>query len=118
MDTTQSNFLPWAMPVCFFTEEPVYYITYREFVLNLACFLSALQLAAGQTGKTEMARNATVHTQVHLGKPKGMDGFGLEVQVQVEGIEDQSLIDAGHAVSLFLPEHPSSCSRTGLGLPV
>ncbi|KAF7796647.1 hypothetical protein EIP86_007829 [Pleurotus ostreatoroseus] len=52
---------------------------------------------AGQQGKTDMARNAVVHTQVYLGKPKDMEGFGLEVEVQVEGIEDQALIDAGHA---------------------
>ncbi|KAJ3523962.1 hypothetical protein NM688_g8641 [Phlebia brevispora] len=62
-----------------------------------SCFLAALQLAAGQQGKTDMARNATVHTQVHIGKPNDMDGFGLEVEIQVEGVDDQSLIDAGHA---------------------
>ncbi|THH00764.1 hypothetical protein EW026_g1811 [Hermanssonia centrifuga] len=65
--------------------------------LPSACFLSALQLVAGQQGKKEAARNAVVHTQVHLGKPNDMDGFGLEVEIQVEGVEDQALIDAGHA---------------------
>ncbi|RDX42712.1 OsmC-like protein, partial [Lentinus brumalis] len=60
-----------------------------------ACFLSAMQLVAGQTGKSEMAKNATVHTQVHMGQPEGMDGFGLEVHIQVEGV-DMELIEAGH----------------------
>ncbi|KAI0358535.1 OsmC-like protein [Trametes cingulata] len=61
-----------------------------------ACFLSALQLVAGQTGKTDMARNAVVHTQVHLGEPEGMEGFGLQVDIQVEGVDDMDLIQAGH----------------------
>ncbi|KAI0645789.1 OsmC-like protein [Trametes meyenii] len=61
-----------------------------------ACFLSALQMVAGQTGKTDMARHAVVHTQVHLGEPEGMEGFGLQVDIQVEGVEDMDLIQAGH----------------------
>ncbi|OBZ70631.1 hypothetical protein A0H81_09170 [Grifola frondosa] len=62
-----------------------------------ACFLSALQMVASQMGKTDMARNAVIHTQVHLGQPEGMDGFGLEVEIQVEGVQDEELINAGHA---------------------
>ncbi|KAI0700739.1 OsmC-like protein [Cytidiella melzeri] len=61
-----------------------------------ACLLSAIQLASNNLGKTDEARNAVVHTSVHLGKPKDMDGYGLEVEIQVEGIS-QDLIDAGHA---------------------
>jgi len=61
-----------------------------------SCLLGAIQLVAGQQGKAEMAKNATVHAQVHMGKPNGLKGFGLEVEIQVEGIEDQALIDAGH----------------------
>ncbi|KAI0829831.1 OsmC-like protein [Trametes gibbosa] len=61
-----------------------------------ACFLSALQMVAGQTGKTDQARNAVVHAQVHLGQPEGMEGFGLQVDIQIEGIEDMELIQAGH----------------------
>ncbi|KAI0633215.1 OsmC-like protein [Trametes polyzona] len=61
-----------------------------------ACFLSALQMVAGQTGKTDAARNAVVHTQVHLGEPEGMEGFGLQVDIQVEGVNDMELIQAGH----------------------
>ncbi|KAJ3486430.1 hypothetical protein NLI96_g4240 [Meripilus lineatus] len=62
-----------------------------------SCFLGALQLVAGKMGKSDQARNAIVHTQVHIGKPNDMEGFGLEVEIKVEGIEDQALIDAGHA---------------------
>ena len=47
-------------------------------------------------GKVSEASKAVVHTQVHLGKPKDMEGFGLEVEIQVEGVS-QELIDAGHA---------------------
>ena len=62
----------------------------------IACLLSAIQMVSGQMGKGDEARNAVVHTQVHLGKPKEMDGFGLEVEIQVEGVS-QELLDAGHA---------------------
>ena len=46
-----------------------------------------------------MAKNATIHTQVHIGQPEGMDGYGLQVDIQVEGVEDSELIQAGHKVS-------------------
>ena len=67
--------------------------------LVVACLLSAIQMVSNQFGKTSEARNAVVHTQVHIGKPKDMDGFGLEVEIQVEGV-DKELIDAGHAVGV------------------
>ncbi|KAI0730282.1 OsmC-like protein, partial [Fomitopsis betulina] len=60
-----------------------------------ACFLSAMQLVAGKLGKADMAKNAVVHTQVHVGEPKEQEGFGLEVDIQVEGV-DEELIKAGH----------------------
>lgn len=63
-----------------------------------ACLLSAIQMVSNQFGKTSEAKNAVVHTQVHLGKPNGADGYALEVEIQVEGV-DQELIDAGHEVS-------------------
>ncbi len=53
---------------------------------------------AGKMGKTAEAKNAVIHAQVHLGKPNDMEGFGLEVEIKVEGVQDQALIDAGHAV--------------------
>lgn len=45
-----------------------------------------------------MARNAVVHTEVHMGEPKGMEGFGLEINIRVEGVPDEALIQAGHEV--------------------
>ncbi|KAI1795612.1 OsmC-like protein [Ganoderma leucocontextum] len=61
-----------------------------------ACFLNALQMVAGRTGKVDVARNATVHAQVHIGQPEGNEGFALQVDIQVEGVEDVDLIEAGH----------------------
>lgn len=78
-------------------------------------------MVSNQFGKTAEARNAVVHTQVRLGKPKDMDGFGLEVEIQVEGV-DQELIDAGHAVSIrcyFLLSYLAYRTLNGIiGLPV
>lgn len=39
-----------------------------------------------------------MHAQVHIGKPNDMAGFGLAVEIQVEGVDDQALIDGAHAV--------------------
>ena len=54
------------------------------------------------TARTKQAKRATQsytpRSQIHLGKLKGMDGFGLEVECVVEGV-DQELVDAGHEVS-------------------
>lgn len=61
-----------------------------------SCFLGALQMMAGRTGKTESARNAIVHASVHLGEPEELGGFGLAVDIKVEGVEDEELIMAGH----------------------
>lgn len=60
-----------------------------------------MQLVAGQKGQGEAAKKAVIHSQVHMGKPKGLQGFGLEVELKVEGIEDQALIDAAHEVNDF-----------------
>lgn len=65
----------------------------------LACFLGALQMVAGQKGKSEAAKNAVIHAKVHIGNPSDLPGFGLEVELKVEGIEDQALIDAAHEVT-------------------
>ncbi|KAI0373947.1 hypothetical protein BV20DRAFT_961847 [Pilatotrama ljubarskyi] len=85
------------------------------FAMGLACFLSALQMVAGQTGKTDMARNAVVHTQVHLGQPDGMEGFGFQVDIQVEGVDDVDLIQAGHKVRRLLSRSTRSFSARCAG---
>lgn len=48
-------------------------------------------------GKQEMGKNAVVHTSVHIGEPDNMEGFGLAVDIKVEGV-DEELLKAGHEV--------------------
>ncbi|OCH92454.1 OsmC-like protein [Obba rivulosa] len=62
------------------------------------CFLGALQLAAARAGKKELAENAKVHATVFLGHPKDpdMEGFGLRVEIGVEGCDDDAIIAAAH----------------------
>ncbi|KAF8149440.1 organic hydroperoxide resistance protein [Crassisporium funariophilum] len=59
------------------------------------CFLGALQAVAKTMGKEEMAKNAVVHASVHLGSPNDRKGFGISVDIKVEGI-DEELLKAGH----------------------
>ena len=66
--------------------------------MNIACFLGALQAVARKQGKAETAKDAKVHAQVHIGKRTDTPGFGIAVDLKVEGVEDQSLIDSAHAV--------------------
>lgn len=68
-------------------------------------------MMAGRTGKTESARNAIVHASVHLGEPEELGGFGLAVDIKVEGVEDEELIMAGHDVRSFVA--PSASSSWG-----
>ena len=35
---------------------------------------------------------------MHLGVPEGIEGFGIGVDIKVEGVEDEELIKAAHAV--------------------
>ena len=56
-------------------------------------------MVAGQRGSAQAAKNAAVHASVHIGAPEDGEGFGLAVDIHVEGVEDQALIDAGHEVS-------------------
>ena len=55
-------------------------------------------MMAGKAGKKEAAKNAVIHTQVHLGEPEAIGGFGIAVDIKVEGVEDESLIQAAHEV--------------------
>lgn len=52
---------------------------------------------AKRLGKEEMGKNAVVHTSVHIGAPDNMPGFGLAVDIKVEGV-DEELLKAGHEV--------------------
>ena len=55
---------------------------------------------AKKTGKTDLAKNAVVHAKVHLGEPEKIGGFGIAVDISVEGVEDDALIQAAHEVCL------------------
>ena len=55
-------------------------------------------MMAGKTGKKDAVKNAVIHTQVHLGEPKDIGGFGIAVDIKVEGVVDEALIQAGHEV--------------------
>jgi hypothetical protein len=48
-------------------------------------------------GKGDSAKTAVVHTSVHIGEPNEMPGFGLAVDIKVEGAED-AVIAAAHEV--------------------
>ncbi|KAH9034862.1 OsmC-like protein [Lactarius pseudohatsudake] len=61
-----------------------------------ACFLGAIQAAAAKQGKKEVGAQAVVHADVSLGRPTDRLGFGLKVVLRVEGVEDQTIIDAAH----------------------
>ena len=42
-----------------------------------------------------------VHTTVHIGPPKDMEGYGLAVDIKVEGeIVDKEVLKVGHEVCL------------------
>jgi len=62
------------------------------------CFLGALQLAAARSEQKELAEKAKVHSSVFLGHPTdpNMDGFGLRVELTIEGCDDDAIIQAAH----------------------
>ena len=53
---------------------------------------------AQRLGKEEMGKKAVVHANVHIGEPNHFQGFGLAVDIKVEGV-DEELMKAGHEVS-------------------
>lgn len=54
-------------------------------------------MMAGRMGRPESAKDAVVRASVHIGEPNEMSGFGLAVDIKVEGI-DEELLKAGHEV--------------------
>ena len=63
-----------------------------------ACFLGALQMMAGRLGKNDAVKDAVIHTSVQLGEADQIGGFGIAVDIKVEGVEDEEVIKAGHEV--------------------
>ncbi|ESK92110.1 organic hydroperoxide resistance protein [Moniliophthora roreri MCA 2997] len=60
-----------------------------------ACLLGAIRAVAAQKGKADVVKDAKVHTSVHIGTPNELPGFGLAVDIKVEGVDDE-LLKAGH----------------------
>ena len=69
--------------------------------VGTACLLGAIQLAAGRMGKADNAKNAVVHTSVHIGEPKEGGGFGLAVDIKVENV-DEDVLKAGHEACVLI----------------
>ncbi|ETW80665.1 hypothetical protein HETIRDRAFT_459374 [Heterobasidion irregulare TC 32-1] len=63
-----------------------------------SCFIGAIQLAASRAGKKEVGDRAKVHAKVYLGHPTDREGFGLKVDINVEGVEDDAIIAAAHDI--------------------
>lgn len=57
-------------------------------------------MMAGRLGKTDAVKDAVIHTRVHLGEAEQMGGFGIAVDIKVEGVEDEEVIKAGHEVNV------------------
>ena len=55
---------------------------------------------AQRLGKEEMGKKAVVHANVHIGEPNHFQGFGLAVDIKVEGV-DEELLKAGHEVCWY-----------------
>ncbi|TFK50062.1 OsmC-like protein [Heliocybe sulcata] len=63
-----------------------------------SCFLGALQRSAAAAGRKDVAETAQVHTVVRIGhcEEPPLEGFGLEVEINVEGVDDDEIIKAAH----------------------
>lgn len=59
-------------------------------------------MMAKKTGKEDLAKNAVIRASVHLGEPEKIGGFGIAVDITVEGVADDALIQAAHEVR---PKH-------------
>ena len=89
-----NNFSPWAIQV---RELQIWLFVVIVSHFGKACLLGAIQAVAKNLGKAEMAKRATVRTSVHIGSPTDLPGFGLAVDIKVDGV-DKELLEAGHKV--------------------
>lgn len=100
MVRTPNSYWPWATLVSLDPVQPLPQAGLPDLTLLwIACFLTALQVSAGKMGKSDQVKSATVHANVHIGDAKEVDGYGLSVDLKIEGVQDQDLIDAAHQVS-------------------
>ncbi|VDB95196.1 unnamed protein product [Peniophora sp. CBMAI 1063] len=77
-----------------------------------ACFSGALNLVAGQQGKKDAVKNAKIHVTVALGKRADAEGFGLEADIKVTGVEDKSLVEKAHEVCPYSVLMRETCKST------
>lgn len=94
-----SNIIIFALALTYF------HVIFILLASDTACFLGALQFVAGKAGKKDAVANAKIHTHVSLGVPEGFEGFGIGVDIKVEGVEDEVLIKAAHEVRCRSFEH-------------
>jgi hypothetical protein len=98
---TRRSSSPWATRVrtrsCTAPHPSAHVIPARS---HPACFLGALQHVAATTGKKDAVKGAKVHAKVLLGHPDSpaLEGFGIAVDLTVEGVQDDELIAAAHEV--------------------
>lgn len=71
----------------------------KFWLAGLASFLDAIQAAAKPLGKKEIARRAIVRTSVHIGTPDDMEGYGIRVDVKVQGV-DRGIMKTAYEVCL------------------
>lgn len=57
---------------------------------------------ANQRGKKSAVEHAKIHVHVHIGEPNELPGFGLAVDIKVEGVADEDLIKSAHEVRTCL----------------
>jgi len=60
-----------------------------------SCLLGAIQMMGSRMGKADAVKNAVVHTHVHIGEANNLGGFGLAVDIKVEGVPED-VLEAGH----------------------
>jgi organic hydroperoxide reductase OsmC/OhrA len=93
------------------------HIVHQLFAMGYAaCFLVAIQAVSRKGGKE--AQNATVRTSVHIGKPKDGQGFGLAVDITVNGVDDQKLVNEAHEVSSMRSIGEKGQTNDGADVPI
>lgn len=73
-------------------------------------------MMAGRLGKSDAVKDAVIHTNVHLGEAEEIGGFGIAVDIKVEGVEDEEVIKAGHEVGCNLHVAPLENGRCQLSI--
>ncbi|KAF5357315.1 hypothetical protein D9758_005839 [Tetrapyrgos nigripes] len=59
-----------------------------------ACLLGSIQHIAKKQGKYELTKDAKVVAKVSIGKAEGMSGWGIGVEVEVEGLKGKGMEDS------------------------